>query len=144
MTSVRDGRRDVTVRLNPPELGKLVVKFQEQNGEITAFMEVARSQTRAEIQQALPKIIQNIQESGVQIKRVEVTLNNNSLQESPKDGGFEQPQQSAQNRQEPADSHPKPGSRWNSTQQNFAPPDAASAFSRPQIHAAQGSIDMLI
>jgi flagellar hook-length control protein FliK len=81
------GEQRITVRLNPPELGKVYIKFQEQDNQITGLMEVSKTQTRYEIEQALPQIVRNLADSGIQIRRFEVVLNNNegSGQESVKD-----------------------------------------------------------
>ena len=66
--------QQITIRLNPPELGKVFIKFDEQDSQIIGLLEVSKPQTRIEIQQALPQIIQNLQDSGIQIKRLEVVL----------------------------------------------------------------------
>jgi len=68
--------RQITVRLNPPELGKVLIKFQQQNSELTGLMEVSKTQTRFEIEQTLPQIIRNLADSGINIKRLEVMLSN--------------------------------------------------------------------
>jgi len=71
----REGQdQQITIRLNPPELGKVFIKFSEQDNQIIGLLEVSKPQTRIEIQQALPQIIQNLQHSGIQIRRLEVTL----------------------------------------------------------------------
>ncbi len=66
--------QQITIRLNPPELGKVFIKFQEQDNQITGLLEVSKAQTRIEIQQALPQIIRSLQDSGIQIKRLDVVL----------------------------------------------------------------------
>ena len=66
--------QQITIRLNPPELGKVFIKFDERASQIIGLLEVSKPQTRIEIQQALPQIIQNLQDSGIQIKRLEVVL----------------------------------------------------------------------
>ena len=66
--------QQITIRLNPPELGKVFIKFDEQDSQIIGLLEVSKPQTRIEIQQALPQIIQNLRDSGIQIKRLEVVL----------------------------------------------------------------------
>ena len=66
--------QQITIRLNPPELGKVFIKFDERDSQIIGLLEVSKPQTRIEIQQALPQIIQNLQDSGIQIKRLEVVL----------------------------------------------------------------------
>ncbi len=68
------GEQQITVRLHPPELGKVCIKFQEQQDQLTGILEVKRTQTRNEIEQALPQIIRNLENSGIQIKRLEVIL----------------------------------------------------------------------
>ena len=66
--------QQITIRLNPPELGKVFIKFDERDSQIIGLLEVSKPQTRIEIQQALPQIIQNLQDSGIHIKRLEVVL----------------------------------------------------------------------
>lgn len=66
--------QQITVRLNPPELGKVFIKLQERDAELTGILEVSRTQTRAEIEQALPQIIRNLADCGIQVKRFDVVL----------------------------------------------------------------------
>jgi flagellar hook-length control protein FliK len=93
--------QQITVRLNPPELGKVFIKFQEQDAQITGLLEVSKPETRIEIQQALPQIIRSLQDSGIQIRRLEVVLSEQeqSEQEALKDqslqNGWAQQQDSA-------------------------------------------------
>lgn len=68
--------RQITIRLNPPELGKVFIKFQQHDNELTGLMEVSKNQTRFEIEQTLPQVIRNLADSGIHIKRLEVTLSN--------------------------------------------------------------------
>ena len=75
------GDKQITVRLNPPELGEVIIKFQEQDNEITGLLEVNKTQTRAEIEQALPQIIRSLSDSGIDIKRLEVVLSNSEQQD---------------------------------------------------------------
>ena len=93
--SLQQGDRCITIRLHPPELGKLVVRFQEQGDQITGLLEVSKAQTRCEIEQALPQIIQNLRDSGVQMNRLEVLLADQSERyanrdELPQNGSFQQ------------------------------------------------------
>jgi len=64
----------ITIRLHPPELGEVLLRFQEQEEQITGLLEVTKAETRYEIEQALPQIVRTLQNSGVQINRVEVLL----------------------------------------------------------------------
>lgn len=68
--------RQITIRLNPPELGKVFIKFQQHDNELTGLMEVSKNQTRFEIEQTLPQVIRNLADSGIHIKRLEVMLSN--------------------------------------------------------------------
>ncbi len=77
--------QQITVQLNPPELGKVLIKFQEQDNQITGLLEVSKAQTRIEIEQALPQIIRDLQDSGIQIKRLDVVL---SQGEQPNQGAL--------------------------------------------------------
>ena len=70
----RTGDQQITVRLNPPELGKVFIKFQEQNSELTGLLEVNKAETRIEIEQALPQMIRDLADCGIQIRRLDVML----------------------------------------------------------------------
>ena len=93
--------QQITVRLNPPELGKVFIKFEEQDAQITGLLEVSKTQTRYEIEQALPQIIRDLADCGIQIKRLEVLLSDGeqSEQQALKDqslqNGWAQQQNSA-------------------------------------------------
>lgn len=71
----QEGRnQQITVQLNPPELGKVLIQFQEQDQNITGFLEVSKTQTRIEIEQAIPQIVRDLQDSGIQIRRLDIVL----------------------------------------------------------------------
>ncbi len=73
-TAVRQGEQQITIRLNPPELGSVQMSIKEQGDQITGLLEVTEMQTRAEIQQTLPQIVRNLQDMGIDVKRLDVTL----------------------------------------------------------------------
>ncbi|MCP4613811.1 MAG: hypothetical protein GY845_34410 [Planctomycetes bacterium] len=77
--------QQITIQLNPPELGKVLIKFHEQDNQITGLLEVSKTQTRIEIEQAIPQIIRGLQDSGIQIKRLDVAL---SQEEQPDQGAL--------------------------------------------------------
>ena len=83
--SLKDDSQQITIQLDPPELGKVTIKFQQQDGQITGELQVDKMQTRYEIEQALPQITKNLQDAGIQIKRIEVVLNNQPEQQSFKE-----------------------------------------------------------
>ena len=93
--SLQQGDKYITIRLHPPELGKVVIRFQQQEDQITGFLEASKAQTRYEIEQALPRIIQTLRDSGVQINRLEVLLADQSERQADtnhllQDGSFQQ------------------------------------------------------
>ena len=73
-TSIQQGQREIIVHLNPPELGRVSIKFTEQGKELTGLLETANPQTRAEIRQAIPEIIRSLEELGISVRRLDVTL----------------------------------------------------------------------
>jgi flagellar hook-length control protein FliK len=88
--AVQQNSRQLVIRLDPPELGRVAIRFQEDSQGITGVLEVQRSQTRHDIQQALPEIIQQLQDSGVPVKRIEVLLSADADAETFEDQAFAQ------------------------------------------------------
>lgn len=87
-SSLNQGQRQITVQLNPPELGKVSITFQENegpSGQLTALLEVSRAETRSQIQSALPEMIRNLADSGINIKRFEVVLTDQPEQQALKE-----------------------------------------------------------
>jgi len=72
--SLQQADNNITVRLNPPELGNVLVKLQEQESEITGLLQVSKAEIKYEIEQELPQIIRALTDNGVQIKRLDVQL----------------------------------------------------------------------
>jgi len=83
--SLRQGDTHLTIYLNPPELGKVLVRFQQQQDQITVLFEVSKPETRREIELTLPQIMRSLQDSGVQIRRLEVSAPSGSdeLEQQP-------------------------------------------------------------
>jgi flagellar hook-length control protein FliK len=79
-SSIQQGDSQITIRLNPPELGQVSVKFSERGNELTGLLEATNPQTRAEIRQAIPEIIRSLEESGINIKRIDVMLSDSPRQ----------------------------------------------------------------
>lgn len=131
--SQQTGDKEITIQLNPPELGKISVKFQEQGDQITGTLEVSKAQTRAEIEQALPGIIRSLADSGVAIRRIEVVLSQNEQSGNQaskdtllQDGAFQQrnsanPGQSG-NEQQASQTYYGPTGRGRYQHQNAADP----------------------
>jgi flagellar hook-length control protein FliK len=97
--------QQITIQLNPPELGKVSIKFQEQDNQITGLLEVSKTQTRIEVEQAIPEIIRNLQDSGIQIKRLDVVLSQEQEEKPGQEALQDQTMQNSRNQhqQESAD-----------------------------------------
>ena len=94
-TSLARGEREVEIRLHPPELGSILARFKEQDGQLHGMLEVNRSDTRQEIERAMPQVLQSLQDLGVQVKRLDVTI----ADQSRRDAGGEQLSQEAWSQQ---------------------------------------------
>ncbi|OHB57834.1 MAG: hypothetical protein A2173_07060 [Planctomycetes bacterium RBG_13_44_8b] len=82
--SIQQADRYITIRLEPPDLGSVIIKFKEHEKEITGLLEVSKAQTRYEIEKAVPQIIRTLADCGVQIKRLDVQLSDLSEQQADK------------------------------------------------------------
>ncbi len=134
------GTKQILIRLDPPELGKITIRFIERPEGITGLLQVDNPRTQKEIQQSLPGIIQTLQNADVQIKKIEVVLSNqqdsNAFggQSAGHNGGFgqESPQYPHSMGQTPS------YNQWRSNPQHLNDPAS------PQAVWADNSIDMLI
>lgn len=72
----RPGTQQIVIRLDPPGLGKVTIKFVERPDGITGVLQVDKPETQHEIQQALPGLIQTLQNADIQIKKLEVVSAN--------------------------------------------------------------------
>jgi len=72
--SLTQGDTQIVVRLRPPELGTVVVRFRAQDSHLEGILEVGRSETRHEIERALPDVIRGLQDAGIPIRRFDVTV----------------------------------------------------------------------
>ncbi|MHC4346792.1 MAG: hypothetical protein ACYSUP_19155, partial [Planctomycetota bacterium] len=64
---------------------KVLINLQERQEQITGFLEVSKLQTRYELEQALPQIIRTLHDAGVQVKRLEVVLDDQAQQQNLRD-----------------------------------------------------------
>jgi flagellar hook-length control protein FliK len=143
--SFRTGSRQIVIRLNPPELGRVAIKFTEQSDEITGLLQVDKPQTRYQLQQALPEIIQNLQSSGITIKRIDVVLTSQQEQQTFKDQSSTPGQDTFSGQQ--SSQNPE-SQRNNANNTAYSEPmrdiDRPAEFNEPRLHLADNSINMLI
>lgn len=141
-SSIRLDRQQVVIRLDPPELGKVTIKFVENADQITGVLHVDKAQTRDQIQRALPEIIQNLSESGVQVKKIEVVLSNQNEQYSGKEQSSNAGHDAGGNQQNSSN----PDSQRNSDAygQWTADINSSTGFIEPQMQFVDDSINMLV
>ena len=70
--------QQINISLNPAVLGRVRISFQQSNGEITGLVEVERAQTRYDVEKNIPQIVASLQDSGVQVKRIDVVQDNSN------------------------------------------------------------------
>lgn len=150
-SSVQQGQKRLTIALHPAELGRVVVKLEEENGSLSGLLEVSQKQTRAEIERALPGILQSLRSSGVQIKRLDVTLDNNGNDSGSRNPAWNEPSsdsssshQSRQGRQGHQDTASQGPSDF--AEEGFAGASRTPGYEqtpRPDF-AGSASIDLLV
>jgi flagellar hook-length control protein FliK len=84
--NLRTPEQEIYISLNPPELGRIRIRFQHGNGEITGMLEVEKPQTKYDIEHSLPQIVASLQGCGVQVRRVEVVLKDQPQQNQSQGG----------------------------------------------------------
>ena len=143
--SQQTANKQITIQLHPPELGKVSVKIQEQDAQITGMLEVSKAQTRLEIEQALPQIIRNLADSGIQIKRFEVVLSQGEQSEqhafkdpSLQDSAFGQ--HNSANSDSSANEHEEPTTHYGPTGRG----NYQSAAALQEMVVRDDSIDILV
>ena len=82
VTMVSRGTLHAEIRLDPPELGPLVVRIQVQGDQTQVQFHVVQPQTRDIVEQALPRLREMLAEQGLQLTDSQV-----SQQDSGKDQG---------------------------------------------------------
>jgi hypothetical protein len=94
--------RTLTISLNPPELGRVIIQLQDSGGTVTGVLKVENPVTRINIEQSLPSIIRSLEQSGIQIRRLDVLPTDSVPQQ---DGAFSR-------------QHDLQGGMWNQRESN--------------------------
>lgn len=143
--SLTRGDRQVLVRLHPPELGTVLVRFREQGEHITGLLEVGRSDTRHEIERALPQVLRGLQDAGVQVRRFEVVMSDQPERDFSR-GQWQQdagPQQHGSG-QERGHSPMSPRASWSQSGVSHSTESEEISSIYPPAGVAQGRLDMLL
>lgn len=70
--AVRDGQRELTINLNPPELGRVRLKMYAEGGAVTGRIEVENTHTLHEIRQQAELLTERLTADGITFRRLEV------------------------------------------------------------------------
>lgn len=73
VTMVSQGIQHAEIRLDPPELGQLMVRVQVQGDQTQVQFQVAQHQTRDLVEQALPRLKELLAEQGLQLTDSQVS-----------------------------------------------------------------------
>lgn len=76
-TSPRETNARLEVQLNPPELGRVVVRLEKARGKVGARLVVSNETARIAIERELPAIQQSLEEAGVNLDEFDVTQHGN-------------------------------------------------------------------
>jgi hypothetical protein len=142
--SVAQGDRQILIRLQPPELGTVVVRFQERGQHLDGTLEVGKSETRREIERAVPDVVRSLQDAGIPIRRLDVVTADAPEQDLGK-GHLQQDawsgqQGSGQNR----DSLPASQTSWSQGAADSPVNAEETASADAPVRPSQGRIDMLL
>lgn len=80
--AIESGSHQLTVELDPPELGKVTIRLEQHEGSLIGVLEVDRRSTAGELEKALPQIVHNLSDSGIQVRRLEVAVNDRHPQQT--------------------------------------------------------------
>ncbi|QLE86148.1 flagellar hook-length control protein FliK [Shewanella sp. Scap07] len=73
VTMVSQGIQHAEIRLDPPELGQMMVRIQVQGDQTQVQFQVAQHQTRDIVEQALPRLREMLAEQGMQLTDSDVS-----------------------------------------------------------------------
>jgi flagellar hook-length control protein FliK len=73
--NLRGVDQEIRIMLNPPDLGRVRIQFQQRGEEIIGWLQVEKAQTRYAVERELPQIVASLQQNGIPVRRVNVTQN---------------------------------------------------------------------
>ncbi len=143
--SATRGDRQILVRLTPPELGTVLVRFQQQGDQLTGTLEVSNQDARREIEQALPQVARTLQEAGVQVRRLEVVASDQSERDPGREHSMQDPWSQHQGAGQGRDqSHTSPQTRWSQNWGEHAVAHRGASQAQQQAATAQDRLDLLL
>ncbi|MBZ2171631.1 flagellar hook-length control protein FliK [Nitratidesulfovibrio sp. SRB-5] len=100
LTSMQDGTRQLTMKLDPGELGNVTVTLSVRNGEVNATIRPDRTETAQAINDQLHVLRTALEQQGLKVDRLEVQtqLQDNSLSQAWQDAAQHNASQEQQTR----------------------------------------------
>ena len=95
--------KQLTINLNPPELGKVRLTVTEHNNQIRTVVKVEDPRTMADLQREAPLLVQRLSESGMEIRNLEIVLSNNNHASQSQSQQFAGAQHQWRNQQQAGD-----------------------------------------
>jgi flagellar hook-length control protein FliK len=142
--SVAQGDREILIRLQPPELGTVTVRLQEQGEHLEGTIEVSKIETRREIEQALPEVMRSLQDAGIQIRKLDVTSNDASGQDLGR-GQTQQDLWSGQHNSGQSREHtPASHTPWSQANTDYRADSPKTSSEARRTNLPSGGIDMLL
>lgn len=141
------GDQHIRVRLNPRELGTMLVDVSRTEAGIVARMEVESAAARVAILESMPELQQSLNRAGAAVERVEVVLNESRAEAGRQESDQSQQREQQQSRQDRQSSGQRQARdeqnqrRQQNQQQNSGNESEASA-EQPAGHQAADELDI--
>jgi flagellar hook-length control protein FliK len=82
-TGVRQGSGDMTIQINPPELGSVKVKIISDQGGLNIHLHPQNQQVAAILERNLPALHQSLADQGIDIAGLDVSVDSGGDQDTP-------------------------------------------------------------
>ncbi len=138
-TAVRGSARELVVQLHPAELGRIAIRFRQDGDQLIGMIQVSQRQVRADIEQAIPQILQNLEQAGTQIRRIDVEIQSDS--DTPESGSQKHEATNSEAQQRETSSQGSDGKGEEDDRELSAHSPAGDT---PVVDAGTGRVNMLL
>lgn len=144
-SAINSSEKQITVRLNPAELGKVVIKISGEHSQISTIIEASNPDTKSQLQEAFGQVAKNLADAGITVRHFEVRSTEQSSGRF--ESAFSQNNQSGQSGNSPAwqfsqSQNPTEGGFYYQNQ-NFGIKNSSSEQNFSQNHFNARSVNML-
>jgi flagellar hook-length control protein FliK len=87
-SGMEQGEPRVVIRLDPPDLGEVSISISSRGSGVQAVVRVEHPETLRRLEQETPGLMQRLSDAGIQVRRVELSLNNGSLSSDTSSGSM--------------------------------------------------------